>query len=102
MALTVIQGYSKHSNFGQKFLMNQLGLPPRKPLPGFPEAGVLPHCFVGEEAFPLSVDLMRPYPRGQRGIKLSEDQLVFNYRLSRARRNCGMCFWHFGTVLQSF
>ena len=92
-------GIFKHSNFGQKFLMNQLGLPSRKPLPGFPEAGVLPHCFVGDEAFPLSVDLMRPYPRGQRGIKLSEDQLVFNYRLSRARRIVECAF---GILVQRF
>ena len=57
-------GIFKHSHFGQKFLLNELGLPSRKPLPGFPQAGLLPHCFVGDEAFPLSVDLMQPYPRG--------------------------------------
>ena len=45
-------GIFKHSHFGQKFLLNELGLPPRKPLPGFPQAGLLPHCFVGDEAFP--------------------------------------------------
>ena len=39
-------GIFKHSHFGQKFLMNDLGLPSRKPLPGFPEAGLLPHCFI--------------------------------------------------------
>ena len=48
-------GIFKHSHFGQKFLLNELGLPPRKPLPGFPQAGLLPHCFVGDEAFPPSV-----------------------------------------------
>ena len=45
-------GKFKHSHFGQKFLLNELGLPPRKPLPGFPQAGLLPHCFMGDEAFP--------------------------------------------------
>ena len=73
--------------------------PPRKPLPGFPQAGLLPHCFVGDEAFPLSVDLMRPYPRGQRGTKLAEDKLVFNYRLSRARRIVECAF---GILVQRF
>ena len=72
-------GIFKHSDFGQKFLLNELGLPPREPLPGFPQAGLLPHCFVEDEAFPLSVDLMKPYPRGQRGTKLAEDKLIFNY-----------------------
>ena len=72
-------GIFKHSHFGQKFLLNELGLLPRQPLPGFPQAGLLPHYFMGDEAFPLSVDLMRPYPGGQRGTKLAEDKLVFNY-----------------------
>ena len=35
---------------------------------------------------PLRPDLLKPYPRGARGHKLPEDQLVFNYRLSHARR----------------
>ena len=92
-------GIFKHSHFGQKFLLNELGLPPRKALPGFPQAGLLPHCFVGDEAFPLSVDLLRPYPRGQRGTKLAEDKLVFNYRLSRARRIVECAF---GILVQCF
>ena len=70
---------------------------PKKPLPGFPEAGLLPHCFIGDEAFPLSVDLMRP--RGQRGTKLSDDQLVFNYRLSHARQ---IVEYAFGFLVQCF
>ena len=55
-------------------------------LPGLPQAGLFPHCIVGDEAFPLRLDLMKPFPRGQRGNKLPENQLVFNYRLSRAHR----------------
>ena len=76
----------RHSLFGLRFLQGQLALPPRKLLPEFPQAGLLPHCFVGDEAFPLRPDLMKPYPRGERGNKLPEDKLIFNYRLSRARR----------------
>ena len=89
----------KHSHFGQKFLLNELGLTPRKPLPGFHQAGLLPHCFMGDEVSPLSVDLMRPYPRGQRGTKLAEDKLVFNYRLSCARRIVECAF---GILVQGF
>ncbi|EEC18116.1 conserved hypothetical protein, partial [Ixodes scapularis] len=43
---------------------------------------------VGENTFPLSFNLMKPYP----GIKLNEEQKVFNYKLSRARRVAGNAF----------
>ena len=41
----------------------------------------LPYFLVGDEIFPLKTWLMRPFPG-----KLNEQQRVFNYRLSRARR----------------
>ena len=43
-----------------------LDLPPPKHLPGWPVGGALPHCFVGDEAFSLCMDLMRPFPRGKK------------------------------------
>ena len=67
-------------------MVNQLQMPQPKLLPGFPQAGLIPHCIVGDEAFPLRHDLMKPYPRRKHGNKLPEDQLVFNYRLSHASR----------------
>lgn len=42
----------------------------------------LPLTFVGDEAFPLSAYMQRPYA----GNNLSHKQIVYNYRLSRARR----------------
>ena len=76
----------RNSQFGLRFIQGQLALPARKLLPDFPQAGLIPHCFIANEAFPLRPDMMKPYPRGERGNKLPEDKLVFNYRLSRARR----------------
>ena len=78
-------GIWKQSIIGQRHIQDDLGLPPRKMLPGYPAAGLMPHIFVGNEAFGIAPNMMRPYPRGQRGTKMAEDQLVFNYSHSRAR-----------------
>ena len=75
----------RNSNLGTRFMQGHLDVPAPKALPNFPNMGDLPHCLVGDEAFPLRMDLMRPYPRAARAA-LPQDQLVFNYRLSRARR----------------
>lgn len=42
-----------------------------------------PFVFLGDEAFPLTEYLMRPYPRSQ--LQAGEENYAFNYRLSRAR-----------------
>ena len=60
----------------------KLHLPAASPLQGDPSSPVVPYVFVGDEAFPLLENLMRPFP----GQHLSYDKRVFNYRLSRARR----------------
>lgn len=57
-----------------------LNIPKDKPLPQ--SNLVLPHVFLGDEAYPLKTYLMKPYPKRD----LQEEEEVFNYRLSRARR----------------
>ena len=74
------------SAFGQALVDGELDLPGPKELPNYPEGGVLPHCIVADEAVPLRHDIMRPYPRGHRQIKLTREEQIFNYRLSRTRR----------------
>ena len=74
------------SAFGLALINGELDIPPPKSLPNWPAEGVLPHCFVADEAFPLRADIVRPYPRASRWHRLSEAKQVFNYRLSRASR----------------
>lgn len=59
--------------------------------------GPLPYVFVADEAFPLSENLMRPYPR--RNVTGNYEHKVFNYRLSRARQ-CVECT--FGILASRF
>lgn len=42
-----------------------------------------PFVFLGDEAFPLTEYLMRPFPRAQ--LQEGEENDIFNYRLCRAR-----------------
>ncbi|XP_071555857.1 putative nuclease HARBI1 isoform X1 [Temnothorax nylanderi] len=74
-------GVFRNSKIGKRFEHNLFKLPsPKKLEIGGPE---LPYVLVADEAFPLSVYMMRPYPRrGNLNIK----KKVFNYRLSRARK----------------
>ncbi|XP_052399694.1 uncharacterized protein LOC127946919 [Carassius gibelio] len=55
-------------------------IPAPAPLPESDQ--LAPYCIVADEAFPLKEYLMKPYPNR----RLSVEQRIFNYRLSRARR----------------
>lgn len=61
-------------------MKGSLPIPISKPLSGFQEP--VPFVFVGDEAFSISNNVMRPYS----GKHLTVKQRIFNYRLSRARR----------------
>ena len=74
-------GVLSKSQFGRALESNSLSLPESKPLPGMPSPN-MPHVIVGDEAFPLKTNIMRPYP----GKNLPQAESVYNYRLSRARR----------------
>ena len=77
-------GIFAHSTLGKAMKANALNLPPDQVLPEAAELGPLPHVFVADEAFPLMCNVMRPYPGRKKD--LDESQLIFNFRLSRARR----------------
>ena len=79
-------GVFSSSAFGQAIEGNSL----RLPNPASPPRSVkdLPFIFVADEAFPLQPHIMRPYP----GRQIPENQVIFNYRLSRARRTIENAF----------
>jgi hypothetical protein len=74
-------GILQSSKFGSKLRNGFLSIPPEKALPHSTQK--LPHVFVADEAFPLTKNIMRPYPSH---LLNDEKKRIFNYRLSRARR----------------
>lgn len=86
-------GIFKDSNMGKALEGNTFGMPKSRPIEknGKP----LPYVIVGDEAFPCKPYLMRPYP----GKGLEQNQRIFNYRLSRARRVSENAF---GILCQKF
>ncbi|XP_017493417.1 PREDICTED: putative nuclease HARBI1 [Rhagoletis zephyria] len=72
-------GVFARSTFGNMILRNSLELPPDDYLPG--TNTIFPYYFVGDNAFPLKKNLMRPYP----GRNLSPIKQNFNKELSSAR-----------------
>lgn len=73
-------GLFNNCDIGKDMKAGKLSIPEPRQIPGAPMP--LPYVMVGDEAFPLSENLMRPYPR----VSLDTETRIFNYRLSRARR----------------
>lgn len=70
----------KCTKFYKKMMNNSLNLPSPSPLPGTNE--IVPYVFLGDSAFALNKNLMKPFPFKN----INRSQRIFNYRLSRARR----------------
>lgn len=64
----------KASSLGRSLLNGTLDIPEAKKLP---KSNIkMPHFLVGDAAFPLHENILRPYP----GISLNEHHTIFNYR----------------------
>lgn len=74
------------STFGSEILTggNSLNFPPDAML----QNEETPYFLVGDDAFPLTSRIMKPYS----GNNLTNEQKMFNYRLSRARRTIENAF----------
>ncbi|KAL1428171.1 hypothetical protein MTO96_016969 [Rhipicephalus appendiculatus] len=73
-------GVLEQSKFGHRLEEGKLHLPRDLALPNTSHSA--PCVFVGDGAFQLRTDFLRPYP----GRGLEGAERIFNYRLSRARR----------------
>uniref|UniRef100_A0A1A7WNN8 DDE Tnp4 domain-containing protein n=1 Tax=Iconisemion striatum TaxID=60296 RepID=A0A1A7WNN8_9TELE len=73
-------GVFAHSDLREAMDTGTLNVPPDATLPG--TDATMPFMLIGDEAYPLRPDLMKPYP----SRNLNQNQRIFNYRLSRARR----------------
>ncbi|XP_073533020.1 uncharacterized protein [Phyllobates terribilis] len=69
-------GVLEHTLFGERLDNYDLHLPPNSET-----TGNLNFVFVGDEAFPLHPNLIKPFPQKS----LTQERRIFNYRLSRAR-----------------
>lgn len=76
----------KESGFGKIFEQGNLNLPEPSPLPG--EEMNFPFYFVGDEAYSLSKNFMKPYARNQ----LTNERRILNNRLSRGRTSVECAF----------
>ena len=80
-------GVLANSEMGIRFADQDFELPKDQKLSGC-DYGELPYFLVGDEIFPLKPWLMRPFP----GRRLPEDERIYNYRHSRARRTIENAF----------
>ncbi|XP_064845279.1 uncharacterized protein LOC135556205 [Oncorhynchus masou masou] len=80
-------GTLRDSAFGQALQDGTLEIPSPASLTGAKDLGPVPHVFVDDEAFPLRLNLMRPYTGCQ--LPLPKPVRIFNKRLSGARSRLG-------------
>ncbi len=81
-------GVLENTEFGRRLLNETLNLP-EEASPDSCSDCKLPYVFVGDEAFALRRNFMKPY--AQKDVNDNE-KIIFNYRLSRARRVVENCF----------
>lgn len=86
-------GVLNNSPFGKLLYEKKLDLPSRRPLHENGEP--MPYVVVADEAFRLSENLLKPYPRRN----LSQEKRIFNYHLSHARQ---MVECTFGILVSKF
>ena len=67
-------GVSNNTALFKCLKKKKLGIPPSKQLPNDTMETRVPHVLLGDEAFPLCCDLMRPFVRNA----LTNERCIFN------------------------
>ena len=80
MTTRTSSSFTSNCALNQRIEQGLAHIPPPRELPGTEVKS--PYVIVGDWAFPLTEHLQRPYCRRN----MEEREMVFNYRLSRARR----------------
>ena len=91
-------GVLNHTALFKCLKNKKLGIPSSKQLPNDTKETRVPRVLLGDEAFPLRCDLMRPFARNA----LTNERCIFNYRLSRARKSSRNCIWYIGQLMETF
>lgn len=81
-------GVFKHSTLGCALRENKLNLPEKNNLPNDQNDFEFPFYFAADEAFPLGENIIKPFPQKT----LTNVKRIFNYRLSRGRKNIECAF----------
>ena len=86
----LVIGESGRQSDGDVFAKSNIGICIKNQTLDFPEPEQLRHCdtvlpyvFIGDDAFPMGPNWMKPYPRHNLEDR---SKLIANYRFSRARR----------------
>lgn len=79
--MTVV--FLRDSFVSRRFNQAKINLPISPEI--YPGGPVLPYFLVGDETFGLKTYIQKPYPGRSTG-NLPVSKIIFNYRLSRARR----------------
>lgn len=78
----------RDSPLGIKLNTDFLNVPTSNNLPGFSHR--IPYVIVDDDAFLFKQNVLKPYPNR----KLNREKMIFNYRLSKARRVMENSFWN--------
>ena len=79
-------GVWRDCSLNLKLEKQELAIPNDQLLPN--SSIIAPYVFVADDAFPLKQNILKPYPHRSQ----TKSEIIFNYRLSRARRTVENAF----------